>query len=179
MGYPSDQDFRDAHAGDGGHCPNCRCGETTDGKPSKSQSRNETKAWAKVEQCSREIHLLRKQLHDERSNLSFFRLRQANVKRNREAFDGSSWTLNDWMTALAGEVGEAANILKKVRRGDFTLSSPTASGKRTIRDDLADELADVQTYLDLLAAKARIDLGRATRVKFNKVSRKVRSEVSL
>jgi len=28
----------------------------------------------------------------------------------------SDWSLSDWMTALAGEVGEAANIIKKLNR---------------------------------------------------------------
>lgn len=38
---------------------------------------------------------------------------------------------------------------------------------------IADELADVLTYLDLLAAMQGIDLGRAAIEKFNEVSRRV------
>jgi NTP pyrophosphatase (non-canonical NTP hydrolase) len=37
---------------------------------------------------------------------------------------------------------------------------------------LAEELADVYTYLDLLATKADIDLPAAIVAKFNKVSRR-------
>jgi NTP pyrophosphatase (non-canonical NTP hydrolase) len=65
------------------------------------------------------------------------------------------------MTALTGEVGETANLLKKLRRGDSV----------SMRD-VADELADVQIYLDLLAAHLGVDLEHATISKFNEVSRK-------
>ncbi len=59
--------------------------------------------------------------------------------------DGSEWSLNDWLTALVGEV----------------------------RQDLADELADVLTYLVILSEVAGIDLSRATLHKWNKVSARV------
>jgi NTP pyrophosphatase (non-canonical NTP hydrolase) len=54
--------------------------------------------------------------------------------------------------ALSGEVGEFANIVKKLWRGD-----PVAS----IRGDLADELADIRIYLELLARAYSIDLDAA------------------
>lgn len=75
------------------------------------------------------------------------------------------------MTALAGEVGEAANLVKKVRRGDFTLDEA--------REKIADELADVVIYVDLLAKAARIDLASAVERKFNVVSRRVSADVFL
>lgn len=79
--------------------------------------------------------------------------------------DGSDWSLNDWVTAALGELGEAANILKKVRRGDLTLEEA--------RPALAKEFADVVTYLDILAARAGVDLGQATIEKFNEISERV------
>ncbi|MEH6474077.1 MAG: MazG-like family protein [Sneathiella sp.] len=102
-------------------------------------------------------------------SLTFDRLRKANVERaphftnaKGDLANCESWSLNDWFAALIGEVGEAANISKKIKRGDFSLAE--------VRDHFANELADVQIYLDLLAAKAGIDLGEATVKKFNKVS---------
>lgn len=77
----------------------------------------------------------------------------------------SKWTLSDWFTAVAGELGEAGNILKKIRRGDFSLEEA--------RDELADELADTFTYLCLLAAEADIDLEHASVDKWNRVSAKI------
>jgi len=116
------------------------------------------------------------------SKLTFDDLRQANIARlptfkNSKGLpahsepDGSDWSLNDWCTAVTGEVGEAANILKKIRRGDVSLDEA--------RPSLAKELADAQTYLDILAFRAGIDLGQATIDKFNEVSERVDSPVRL
>lgn len=97
--------------------------------------------------------------------LTFDQLRAANVDRcNRVFHPLEAWSLTDWGNALGGEVGEAQNILKKIRRGDFDLEAA--------RRPLADELADVIAYTDLLAARAKIDLGAAVVRKFNEVSAK-------
>ncbi len=85
--------------------------------------------------------------------------------------DGSDWTLSAWSNAVLGELGEAANIIKKVERGDLTIDEA--------RPALAKEFADVATYLDILAFRAGVDLGRATIDKFNEVSNRVGSRVYL
>lgn len=108
--------------------------------------------------------------------LSFDTLRAANMARlplfkNRRGEpahsepDGSDWALSAWCNAVTGELGEAANLIKKIERGDFTLDEA--------RGDLAKELADVATYLDILAFRAGVDLGRATVAKWNEVSERV------
>ncbi len=103
------------------------------------------------------------------SNLRFDDLREVNVRRCEESFFPlDSWSVADWMIALTGEVGEAANLIKKKRRGE-----PVATA------DIADELADAVTYLDLLAARLGIDLGQAVALKFNAVSERVGSPVRL
>lgn len=79
--------------------------------------------------------------------------------------DGSDWKLSTWMNAILGELGEAANLVKKVERGDLTLDEA--------REALAKEFADVLTYLDLTAFQAGVDLSAATIDKFNEVSRRV------
>ncbi|WP_440640257.1 MazG-like family protein [Bradyrhizobium sp. PUT101] len=85
--------------------------------------------------------------------------------------DGSDWTLAQWSNAVLGELGEAANIIKKIERGDMTLDEA--------RPSLAKEFADVQTYLDILAYRAGVDLGEATLQKWNEVSERVGSTVRL
>ncbi len=85
--------------------------------------------------------------------------------------DGSDWTPAEWMCSLAGEVGELANLIKKVRRGDLTHAEAY--------QDMRDELGDIQTYLDLLAYQLQISLGDATAEKFNKVSKRVGCKVLL
>jgi len=117
-----------------------------------------------------------------RTPLTFDDLRNANKARlplfkNRRGErahsepDGSDWCLAQWSNAVCGELGEAANYIKKIERGDMTLDEG--------RPLLAEELADVATYLDILAFRAGIDLGEATREKFNKVSKRVKCDVKL
>jgi NTP pyrophosphatase (non-canonical NTP hydrolase) len=108
--------------------------------------------------------------------LTFNVLRAANVKRlplfkdkhGRPAHsqpDGSDWSLGEWCNAVLGELGEAANIIKKVKRGDLTLDEARAS--------LADEYADVVTYMDLLAFRTGVNLGEAVMSKWNRISERV------
>jgi NTP pyrophosphatase (non-canonical NTP hydrolase) len=85
--------------------------------------------------------------------------------------DGSDWCLAQWSNAVLGELGEAANLIKKVDRGDFTLDET--------RESIGKELADVQTYLDILAFRCGIDLGEATISKFNEVSDRVGVNIKL
>lgn len=85
--------------------------------------------------------------------------------------DGSDWALSTWSNAVLGELGEAANLIKKIERGDITLEEA--------RPALAKEFADVLTYLDILAMRAGVDLGRATIDKFNEVSARVGSTIRL
>ncbi len=116
------------------------------------------------------------------NGLSFNTLRQANLKRlphfknskgepAHSKPDGSDWSLGEWMNAVSGEVGEAANIIKKVRRGDMSIDEA--------RPLLAKELADVATYLDITAFQCGINLGQAVKEKFNEVSIKVGSPVRI
>lgn len=99
--------------------------------------------------------------------LPYFRDARGNLCHSQ--IDGSDWTANDWMTALVGEVGETANYLKKIRRGDFTLEQ--------VKPEVAKELADALIYLVMLAGQLGIDLTEATVDKFNAVSGKVQAPV--
>jgi NTP pyrophosphatase (non-canonical NTP hydrolase) len=111
--------------------------------------------------------------------LNFNTLRIANVKRLPlfkdakgrvcHTDDGRDWSPAQWLQAVVGELGEYANLRKKVERGDFTMAEA--------RPDLADELADIVIYLDILAFQLGVDLGEAVTSKFNKTSKKVGVEV--
>lgn len=103
------------------------------------------------------------------ARLPEFRNNKGNVAHDKA--DGSDWSLNDWAVAVTGELGEACNVLKKVRRGDLTLDEA--------RPMLMQEFADVVIYMDLLAAQAGIDLGQAVMDTFNTKSAKVGSRVRL
>lgn len=114
------------------------------------------------------------------NGLSFRTLRQANIQRipqfkdaqGRRCHtkdDGSDWSPAEWLQATVGELGELANLLKKVSRGDFPL--------KEVLPEIRKEFADVVTYLDIFAMQFGIDLGDAVREKFNEVSRRVGAEV--
>ena len=85
--------------------------------------------------------------------------------------DGSDWTPAQWLQAVVGELGEYANVRKKYERGDLSLAE--------FQVEAAKELADVQTYLDILAMQVGVDLGRGITDKFNEVSMRVGSTVRI
>lgn len=102
---------------------------------------------------------------------SFNRLRDANVRRTADSYRPvSDWSPTDWACAAAGEMGEVCNLIKKLRRSE---------GDGVEMADVADEMADVIIYLDLLAYRLTIDLGAAVKRKFNKTSDEVASSVKL
>lgn len=82
------------------------------------------------------------------------------------------WSLSDWFTATLGELGEAANIAKKLNRYRDGIKGNSESLEE-LRAKLADEVADTFIYLDLLAQAAGFDLEEAVRDKFNRTSRKI------
>jgi NTP pyrophosphatase (non-canonical NTP hydrolase) len=92
--------------------------------------------------------------------LTFEELRGKNDQRCRQAFpECDDWTPSDWGTALAGEVGEACNLIKKLRRGDGI--DPASIGQ---------ELADVVIYADLIASRLGLNLASLIVQKFDEVS---------
>jgi hypothetical protein len=92
-------------------------------------------------------------------------LRDANVSRAKRHLgypEDAQWTVADWSNAMCGEAGEAANIVKKIRRHDCGLQGTGDPSKEQLIGMLAEELADIYD----------IDLGRAIIRKFNAVSRR-------
>ena len=124
------------------------------------------------------------------NGLTFNTLREANIARLPEFKnskgelahkkpDGSDWSPAQWLQAVMGELGEYANLRKKFERGDLSLEEFKAQGGK--------ELADVQTYLDILSRRCLdtddavhptgINLGQVTMDKFNEISERVGSRV--
>jgi NTP pyrophosphatase (non-canonical NTP hydrolase) len=114
--------------------------------------------------------------------LTFNALREANLARLPEFKnkhggtahskpDGSDWSPAQWLQAVLGELGEYANVRKKFERGDLTADEFKALA--------ADELADVQCYLDILAFQLGVNLGAATMDKWNRISERVGCNIRL
>lgn len=108
--------------------------------------------------------------------LNFAVFRVVNLERVRRWHPGfpadANWSGADWSNAMCGEAGEAANVVKKMRRWETGASNAGDPGQIELATDLAMELADTVTYADLLAAYYGIDLGTAVAVKFNIVSKR-------
>lgn len=86
----------------------------------------------------------------------------------------NGWSLSDWLTATAGELGEAANVIKKLNRiRDDLPGNSSEDDIKKLKHDLAMELADTYIYLDLLAQAADIDLPNAIKNKFDIVSERI------
>jgi NTP pyrophosphatase (non-canonical NTP hydrolase) len=103
------------------------------------------------------------------ARLPQFRNKHGQLAHSRT--DGSDWSPAQWLQAVIGELGEYANLRKKFERGDVNAQE--------FMQQAADELADVVTYLDILAMQLGIDLGAATMDKFNRVSQRVGSTIRL
>lgn len=87
-----------------------------------------------------------------------------------------SWSPAEWGNALAGEVGELCNVLKKLLRHDMGIQQLAvehgkSSNKRAeLVLDAAKEIADSYTYLDLVAARLGLDVQQCVVMKFNDIS---------
>ncbi len=114
--------------------------------------------------------------------LSFAEFSKANRERC-EADDGfahdlNSWSLSDWMTATFGELGEAANVAKKLNRVRDGITGNT-EGVIELRAKLRAEIADAFIYLDLMAQSEGFSLGDAVMDTFNKKSRAIGYPITL
>lgn len=112
--------------------------------------------------------------HDNKSEglggMDLHEFREANVERCKAFGHGgvAGWALGNWALALAGETGELCNLVKKRIRGDDISDA-----------EIADEVADIFTYLDLFAARMDLDLSSAVVSKFNRVSDRIGSSVKI
>ncbi len=101
------------------------------------------------------------------NNNMFDTLREANIIRQQEWDSGNQISLSYRGNELAGEVGEACNIIKKIDRERIGIR-----GSRATKQQLAKELADIVICVDLIAMHEEIDLDEAIRKKFNTTSEK-------
>jgi len=104
--------------------------------------------------------------------LNFDNLRKMNFVRCEESFHKiTDWSHTDWACAMAGECGEACNLIKKFRRLDGAdKRKDTVNNRAKLIDAIGKELADVVIYADLLALRFGLSLGDEVRDKFNEVS---------
>ena len=100
--------------------------------------------------------------------ITCFSLREANITPNREWDQGRVITAAFRCNELAGEVGEACNVIKKLERERLGIK-----GSRATLEQLMEELADIVICADLIAMHYDIDLHAAVERKFNATSEKM------
>ncbi len=92
--------------------------------------------------------------------LTFSVLRTANVARcstwHKGFPDDGLWLGVDWSNAAGGEMGEAANVVKKLRRWDTDTVGALDPSRELLLLQLGHEIADTIIYLDLVAAFFRV-----------------------
>ncbi len=84
----------------------------------------------------------------------------------------NSWSGSDWMVAVLGELGEAANVLKKLNRVRDGIPGNKETPEQ-LREKFASELADAYVYLDLLCQSYEIDLEDAVNWVFEAKSEQI------
>lgn len=85
---------------------------------------------------------------------------QGNFAWDSKITDSNIELLEFLLVSLTGELGEAANIVKKIVRGDFLLEDK--------RSDLEEEIADIFIYLLKLSYQLDIDLEKVYLKKMKK-----------
>lgn len=105
-------------------------------------------------------------------DLTFRRVIEVNARRCVRWHDPTTdaWTGADWSNAMCGEAGEAANVVKKLRRHETRTSPQGDPDEATLRAALGHEIADTILYALLLADHYDIDVPAAIVEKFNIVS---------
>lgn len=103
-------------------------------------------------------------------SLTFNAFHQANCARC-EANDGfahsiSQWTISDWMTATMGELGEAANLVKKLNRCRDGIKG-NKEEESVLHAKLKREIGDTFVYLDLMSRACGFTIEEAARDAFN------------
>lgn len=98
--------------------------------------------------------------------LTVRKLQEAHLKRQEEWCPGEKPDLAFRGNEMAGEVGEACNVIKKLERERHGWR-----GSRATKEQLAEELADVVHTAVLCAITAGIDLETSVISKFNTSSR--------
>jgi len=108
--------------------------------------------------------------------LTFERFSRVNRERceSPEGFNHKldDWSTSDWFVAVLGELGEAANVAKKLNR----LRDGIPGNKETadeLRNKLRKELGDTFVYLDLIAQKLGFNIGDAAAEVFNSKSAEI------
>lgn len=110
------------------------------------------------------------------ATLTFAAFSEANLERcqSPQGFNHplNGWSTSDWTVAMVGELGKAANIIKKLNR----VRDGIPGNKETeaeLHVKVRKELGDVYVYLDLLAQSLGFNVADAAVEVFNAKSAEI------
>jgi len=121
-------------------------------------------------------------MRNSKQPLTFERLRRQNKRRCEAYFHKiHEWSEAEWACALAGEVGELCNFIKKRTRilKSEKFTRQTDKDLEPLRQEAKKEIGDALAYLDLTATSLGFRLEDCVRDKFNEVSERVKSKIKL
>lgn len=114
--------------------------------------------------------------------LTFNQFQLANEERCKKGFNHSldGWSLLEWCGAMAGEVGEACNKAKKLKRFEMELKgnkpNETVAG---LRNAMALEIGDSIVYGFLVLSAAGYNVEDVIKEVFNTKSDEIKSDIKV
>lgn len=114
--------------------------------------------------------------------LTFEQLTKANIERCEKGFGHKleSWSLLEWGGACAGEIGEACNKAKKLKRFDTGIKgNKPGENQKALLDAMGKEIADAVVYAFLWFAAAGLDPAEYVRKVFNDKSDEIGSDIKI
>lgn len=118
----------------------------------------------------------------ERKMLTFEKFQEANEERCTKGFGHKldDWSLMEWGAATAGEVGEACNKAKKIKRELQNIKSNKIGENRfDLKDAMAKEIADSIVYSFLWLSAAGYNAEEVIRDVFNSKSDEIGSDIKI
>jgi|SRR6185312_4745003 len=114
--------------------------------------------------------------------LNFTEFQNANEERCVNGFGHKlgDWSLLEWGGACAGEIGEACNKAKKLKRFDGGIrGNKEHETYGDLKDELAREIADGMIYAFLWLSAAGYNAEELIRETFNKKSDEIGSDIKV
>lgn len=123
-----------------------------------------------------------KLVEKEKSTLTFDAFLKANIERCNAGFGHNleDWSLLEWGGACAGEIGEACNKAKKLKRFDTGIKgNKPGENQKALLDAMGKEIADGVVYAFLWFAAAGLDPAEYVKKVFNDKSDEIGSDIKI
>lgn len=111
--------------------------------------------------------------------LTFEKVSKYNLERCNIWHNINDWTLADWLTATCGELGELANVVKKMKRYEQNIQSNNNILPADFALKLSEEIGGTFLYLDLFTQRAGLQLIDVIPYEFNRVSTREKFSIFL